>query len=381
MRTALVMATFMLMGLPVTAQEEANNVPLDDGVVLELPEAEQIHYPPAALPALGPVIWQRVFEEEGRRFVRLEIAEIQAPAGADYQVIIRNSRAERVFVYGPERFTRGSFWTGVIPGDTALLEVRAAVPPEGLRFTIRRVALEQEGQTMLSIIEPSDFEPVYKLESPDLVWASGVAKLSFIRAGKAKTCTGFLVAEDLLLTNEHCVNTQEICRTAVALFGYQEKEDGSFLHGAQYECMEHKGGQYERDFALLRLDGEPGADARWTPLRLCDRAISAGDELVVIQHPSGRPKEFVDGCRVKKDAVQGRRNVVETVDLSHDCDTERGSSGSPVLDARRDVVGLHHLGFGRGDFKTVNRAVRVNELLPLVGVAPQCSGAGDDLGG
>jgi V8-like Glu-specific endopeptidase len=375
MRTACVSALAALVPLVASAQEDPSNLPLDDGIVVELPAAERIVYPPASssLPSSGPVIWQEDFERDGHSFLRLEFSEVAAQPGTSFEVVIRDYRAERMFVYGPDQFAGGPFWTGIIPGDIAVVEVRASAPPPGLKFAIRRAVLEQEGQKMLSVIGDPDFEPAYRLPEPDLAVASAVGKVHFIKGGKASSCTGFLISDDLLLTNEHCVNSQIICNQTVVLFGYQRKDDGTFLHGAQYACSEYRASQYDRDFSLLRLKDRPGSDARWQALRLCDREVSTGEPLFIVQHPSGRPKEFVKDCHVAKTPADGRKNVVELVDFSHDCDTERGSSGSPVLDAHRDVVGLHHLGKTTGEYREVNRAVRMHEVLPLLGLTAQCS--------
>lgn len=360
-----------LLAQAAVAQEDPNNTPFDEGVVVDLPEARQIHYPPETLPTTGP--WQIVFEENGRRFVRLEFSDVQPGAREDYNVVIKDAVAARVFEYQPERFRSGTFWTGLIPGDTALIEVHGSPLPRDLRFSIKQVVLEQEGQRMLSIIEPNDFQPVHRLGADVQPIANGVVKLSFVRAGRSKTCSGFLVSVDTLLTNEHCVNSQSVCDTTVALFGYQETPNGDLVPGAQYECLKYEKSEYKWDFSLLKLAGRPGDDG-WEPLRLCDRPVEQGEQLMLIQHPSGRPKEYVEGCEVKAAKVEGRRNVTEKVDLSHDCDSERGSSGSPVLDAKRDVVAIHHLGFGRGDFRDVNRAASMEEMLPQLDIQSRCTG-------
>ena len=49
-------------------------------------------------------------------------------------------------------------------------------------------------------------------------------------------------------------------------------------------------------------------------------------------------------------------------DLSHSCDTEGGSSGSPVFTAQGKVIALHHFGIG-GAFPDRTRAVLMTRIL------------------
>jgi V8-like Glu-specific endopeptidase len=50
-------------------------------------------------------------------------------------------------------------------------------------------------------------------------------------------------------------------------------------------------------------------------------------------------------------------------DIAHTCDTEHGSSGSPLLNLAGSVVGLHHFGVAEGPYWNENRAVRMAEIL------------------
>lgn len=52
-------------------------------------------------------------------------------------------------------------------------------------------------------------------------------------------------------------------------------------------------------------------------------------------------------------------------DFGHQCDSEAGSSGSPVLDLQHRVVGLHHLGGCSAGGRGENRAVSMARILPL----------------
>ena len=72
--------------------------------------------------------------------------------------------------------------------------------------------------------------------------------------------------------------------------------------------------------------------------------LTAGDQIIIFQHPKARPKEFsVDKIlRVEKPFVQYR------------ADTDNGSSGSPVVTTTGlKLIAVHHggeaeLGYNRG---------------------------------
>jgi hypothetical protein len=85
-------------------------------------------------------------------------------------------------------------------------------------------------------------------------------------------------------------------------------------------------------------------------LQLDVRAPRAGEELYVPQHPGGDPTKISmnspgernGNCKVVDPSYQGYE---EGTDLSYYCDTEGGSSGSPVLSrSTNGVIGLHHFG-------------------------------------
>ena len=85
-------------------------------------------------------------------------------------------------------------------------------------------------------------------------------------------------------------------------------------------------------------------------LELDARVPAVGEEMYVIGHPAGKLKKLSlrdtqNGsgyCIVRAVRVNG--NVSQS-DISYMCDTEGGSSGSPVLSRRtHKVIGLHHFG-------------------------------------
>src|SRR4051794_5438575 len=107
--------------------------------------------------------------------------------------------------------------------------------------------------------------------------------------------------------------------------------------------------------------------ARFGYLQLDVRAPRKGEELYIPQHPAGDPTKIAmdspfernGNCSVADPSYYG---YDAGTDLSYYCDTEGGSSGSPVLSrATNRVIGLHHFG------GCPNSGVRIDLVYDRVG--------------
>lgn len=157
-------------------------------------------------------------------------------------------------------------------------------------------------------------------------------------------CTGFLVAEDLLVTAGHCaVNVGEItntsddyCEAYTWLFDYTSKTDTRKIPNENiFKCKEivyavqtEVDGQ-SHDFALIRLDRP--AQGR-VPFKIANSRIGLHQPVTMLGHPMGLPMKFADNARVIKNDV-GRSFYTNL-------DAFSGNSGSPVLNHRNEVVGV-----------------------------------------
>ena len=164
-------------------------------------------------------------------------------------------------------------------------------------------------------------------------------------------CTAFRVGEsNRLLTNHHCfTETQEAQGTEV-WFGYDCVACGADLAHAPVKVhgSEVLATSKSLDYTLFSVDDFDRIE-RFGYLELANRPAQRGDAIYIPQHPAGRPTEIaiessVDGgnCVVKDTVYDG---YVTGSDLSYFCDTEFGSSGSPVLSRdTHEVIALHHFG-------------------------------------
>lgn len=158
--------------------------------------------------------------------------------------------------------------------------------------------------------------------------------------------TGFLIAPDVLMTNDHVANAfydntakaaDVICR-----FDYETGPGGQptphKLHPTDWRIA--RSPVAELDFALLRLEKPAGNDTVAGVARgfLTPEAydFTEGEGLVILQHPMGEPLKLALGP-VDKGPWEADR-------VTYRVNTQGGSSGSPCFTQGRKVGALHHYG-------------------------------------
>lgn len=326
------------------------------------------------IPDAADLLWEKeVFERPGVTFFRIHFNEIRKGEARDVSIVIRNLSNKVIATLPVQEFAASdTFWTGILPGGYGLVQLVKTTrdgTARGLSFAVHEVALEARGARLYSQVDPNNPKdrPLvhYMADKPLMAAARSVAKLVFARDGRQQSCTGFMVAPDLMVTNEHCISTKSVCSSAYAYFGYQYDEHAVLHPGEEHRCVEVLDSDVGLDYALLRIAGAPGAPNKWGVMRWRQQPPREGEPLTLIQHPDGLPKRVArDGCGVTTLDANGKAPSVMT-DFGHKCDTMSGSSGSPVIDGNNQVVGVHHLGYDSADSRWIfeNRAVKAQAIL------------------
>lgn len=171
--------------------------------------------------------------------------------------------------------------------------------------------------------------------------------------------TGFLVGPGLLLTNEHVLRSKEQAGRCSIEMDYELNRYGPAIQPQvfRFEPERFFINDPDLDFALVAVGkrSERGADIDqygWLTLNAAQGkiAIADNDYLNIIQHPLGREKEVViRENRLLDLAVASSEPGQLGAFLHYEGDTEKGSSGSPVLNDQWEVVALHHAGVPRRD--------------------------------
>ena len=187
--------------------------------------------------------------------------------------------------------------------------------------------------SMESLIEQLKKEPRVSLNLPEGKGArtEDAQKAIAVVGGvyKCKRCTrwhvapasGFLIAEDMVVTNYHVANQPERSSLAVRLF------DGRvFMVEAVVAASERF------DLAVLRI---PKTGVK--PVAL-GQAAPVGAKVDLISHPNQRFYTLTEGRIARYFMMQRDRKQVSAMSIT--ADFGRGSSGGPVFNETGEVVGI-----------------------------------------
>jgi V8-like Glu-specific endopeptidase len=165
-----------------------------------------------------------------------------------------------------------------------------------------------------------------------------VARVAFADGSSG---SGFLIKDNLLITNNHVISSEAVAQAATVEFNYQKTVQGLDAKVDGYPLAPEKGfatspeeEQGGDDWTAVRVQGDP--NETWGALALGHAAPNVEDEVIIIQHPGGGQKQIALSHNVVA-FVNGRR-------LQYLTDTLEGSSGSPVFSTDWQVVAVHHKG-------------------------------------
>ena len=151
--------------------------------------------------------------------------------------------------------------------------------------------------------------------------------------------TGFMVSHNILLTNNHVLNSTEVSQTALCIFDYQLDVHGQKVPTKEYRMDPERlfitspadGGL---DFTFVWVNGQPGKEFGFAQLDRAYFKVFKGDCANIIQHPNGELKSVV----LQENRVLSQGEAV----VHYSSDTEPGSSGSCVFNNLWKLTALHH---------------------------------------
>lgn len=239
---------------------------------------------------------------------------------------------------------RGIFWSQIVLGSRILVTVTVPTRPMHFDLRISEIFVQRSSYDQFAIIGGDDSTPVNDPRTSQMARSlrDPVARLSFMLKGNFRRCSGFLIDDDRLMTNAHCVPDAATCDTLDAVFGYEADAHGKLLPGEILECESFIDTNQSLDLSIVRIAGQPSE--RWGAVAGDWRAPKAAEELIIIQHMGesrGRDRRILKRVAEVNCATMPE-GVAEENRFAHSCDTETGSSGSPVFDAQGVLVGIHH---------------------------------------
>jgi hypothetical protein len=178
--------------------------------------------------------------------------------------------------------------------------------------------------------------------------AKGIARLLI---NGIELCTGWRVGtKNRMLTNNHCFDNSGDAYDTEVWFNYQCAQCGGYQVFRPTKVWGYRVLATNRvyDYTVFTVENFPLVQ-KFGHLNLDPVRPVRGQELYVPQHPAGEPTRIAGGlgeragtCAVVDNAYDG---YARDTDVSYYCDTEGGSSGSPVLSRKTHrVVALHHFG-------------------------------------
>ena len=356
---------------------------------------------PHPYPIGGPeriTVWQEVVQSPGAEFLRLRFRGF-ALAPGDY-VTVSNPDGSDFWVYkGRGPHGNGEFWSFAIQGEVAIVEIHAG-PRNDHGYRIDAIGhgtvdLGRPLPTPEVICGTNGLEDIACYQSnPDIKSneARPVARLLFKSGGGFFLCTGWLVDgsnDNTLMTNNHCISKKREVTTLQATFNFQkiacsgaseetptDYNGGVLLKTNSVSFLRGKGGL---DYTLLTLQENP--EATWGELSPTSNKGNVGDRIWFIQHPGGGVKKIgywedsAQTIRCKVDAIE--RTYLPSSPSSQSayaCDSQGGSSGSPIIhELTGKVIALHHFG---GVENCLNSGTAMADICADAGQLLNCGDSG-----
>lgn len=312
---------------------------------------------PSILGAGPGLVWRgRVSHDSPVPSIRVHVTVVGAAAG--WRLVVRSEETGRVvdtYDANSPFVKAGSFWTRDVAGSIAMVDLEATAPLTGLEIRIDQYAFQTMPALKQAIHGIDGRLKIGEASQRIRTLALPIVRLRIMAAGIGEVnCTGFLVSDDLVITNEHCVTSSPEAQATLVDFGYDDADPAETIRAVERVAFDA-----DLDYAVIQLERK--APARWgrVTLDLSD-PIEIDLKLIVIQHPLGGFKQAsIESCVVSDKQMSGISAT--PTDFGHKCDTLVGSSGSPVIALSSGaVVGLHHLGFDPVTNTYVNRAVHLD---------------------
>ncbi len=323
-------------------------------------------------------VWRLRVVSEGAVSLNLGFTEYRMPPGGGLRLYAPGG-ADVVGPFGAEdNKPHGELWTPLVPGGELVIEATAPADRVGeleLRLgsvnrgfrdfpVSRRAASVARDAWNGGAFPARDISPLHSSCNIDVECSEGdpyrdqIRSVARMTLGGVSGCSGVLVnntAEDYkpyFLSALHCFDEDDLDRTAV--FYWNDERTDCKAHWSdgdgETKPTQNQTGSTERfrdpdtDTILLELDEKPDDEANayyagW------DRGGSVPTSWAIIHHPAGHHKSIAYGNKTKR---------TDKYTDPHDDDdggywrleytggfTQGGSSGGPLFDQNKRVVGQH----------------------------------------
>ncbi len=303
-------------------------------------------------------IWYLHIKAQNGLAISVIFSDFYIPRGAKLFLY----SADGKYVFGPITYRNNKkskiLPTRYLPTKDLIIEYQEPVKAEEGSLYIKSVVLYYRGVKIGKGI--GDSEPCeVNINCPEgAAWQNeknAVARILFTSGAYSYYCTGALVGntaktyDPYFLTANHCINKESEAQSAVFYFGLEANgcndvpyNNGHTLSGSDLIASGKVNGVTHLDFSLLKLSSVPPISynpyyAGWS------RVSSAAsiDSVVCIHHPQGDLKKISKSFRpLSVGSFTGYDQYSHWLISRWDVGaTEGGSSGSPLFDNQRHIIG------------------------------------------
>ena len=307
----------------------------------------------------------------GASYISVHFANFDLPLNCAME-INDGTGGQSSIMTGRGRQQLGTFWGQHVEGELMQLQLLCKDKKKEPEYWIDDYAAGYPLEDRRRLLRKNDFFPprelticasddkknaaCYKQSQPEIYnQARAVARLIIGELG----CTGWLVGNgNMLLTNHHCIGSTSVAQQT----DYQFMAESVTCHLEDlsdemtvFQASSLLKASEEKEYALIQLIGDPVSTYGYFEIE--NRLPEYGEIIFIPQHANVRDKELAISdtselgglCRIKnnQDAGSCNRGNNAVFDVSYTCDTEGGSSGSPVVSVETGkVIALHHCGGG-----------------------------------
>jgi PKD repeat protein len=316
------------------------------------------------LPDNSGTIWRLKIESDSAYSIQLILRKFFIPSGAKLFVYNYN-QSQIAGAFTSNNMQKDStFVMADIVGNKAIIEY---FEPAGADFQGKVVigAIGKAYKDLYQLTSESDYIGINCAEGKELQDVKhSVCKITFRSDSSSYLCSGALLNNarndetPYFLTASHCISTSAEASTMVAYFNYEREGcNGIALTAHTISGATLLTNSSASDYTLLRLSTKPtaayqpyyaGWDAQDVPF----------DHVSGIHHPEGLPKKLaIDNDTITTNASviqwQGSTSSPASTHWQVKFDvgkTAGGSSGSPLFNKKRQIIGQLHGGDTVYDF-------------------------------
>ena len=303
-------------------------------------------------------VWERQITSSGAKNINLGFKEFFLPEEARLTLSTPDNRETLVLTH-LDNDDHGQYWTPIFSGDTVIIKLEV---PEAQRSQVQlnlsQVSHGFVGHDINSIAKEADAILESGSCNVDVVcsegddWRDQINSVARIVIGGSSLCSGAAInntANDgrrLFLTANHCTETPDVAPSIVAYWKYENSTcrapgssaSGNNGNGQLSSQMANSGSvmraQYDpSDMYLIEFD-DPFPEAANVYLAGWNRSANAPSGAVGIHHPRGHEKRI--SFENNQLTMQSTHIRVNDWDLGT---TEGGSSGSPLFDLDKLIIG------------------------------------------